>query len=244
MDYNYFHSKINQLQDLKDASDVKSESIDLAVRLDDLKSLSKKLYDAKKEFELLGELSGSPLSENQFFVNLQSDVNKIKTRFDTAPTSQSITTGRSFTNVTELVNDAKNYLEDEFKQYRKKLYEENFRIFERPSDLEAKLVMTPENKKNLDIYKPLFSEVDKIFNETSVSSFKEKLEKIEELSKKLNGIRSKFSEDYPDFVNNFFVQVGQGRGVDLESISVELLEWLNHNSLSKNYRVSRKNDPA
>ncbi len=244
MDYNYFHSKINQLQDLKDASDVKSESIDLAVRLDDLKSLSKKLYDAKKEFELLGELSGSPLSENQFFVNLQSDVNKIKTRFDTAPTSQSITTGRSFTNVTGLVNDAKNYLEDEFKQFRKKLYEENFRIFERPSDLEAKLMMTPENKKNFDIYQPLFSEVDKIFNETPISSFRGKLEKIIELSKKLHEIRSKFSEDYPDFVKNFFVQVAQNRGVDLEAISVELLEWLSQNSLSKNYRVSRKNDTA
>ena len=58
MDYNYFHSKINQLQDLKDASDVKSESIDLAVRLDDLKSLSKKLYDAKKMMISMGKEIG------------------------------------------------------------------------------------------------------------------------------------------------------------------------------------------
>ena len=242
--YTYFHEKINQLRDLSDASYVKSESQDLTVKLHELKLISKKLHEAKKEYELLGELSGRPLSEIEFFTDLQSNVKKINLNFNAKPTSQSITKGRSFIIVQELANDATRNLENEFKQYKTKLRAEKFKSCERPSVLEAKLVMTPENKSNYYIYKQLFFKVDEIFQKTSASLFKSNLAEIDELSIKLQEVRGKFSEDYPDFVNNFFEQVAQNRGVDLESISVELLEWLSQNSLSNNYRVSRKNDSA
>ena len=242
MEYNYFQSKISELKVLSDTNAIKTEIRDLTIKLDELKGHRDVLSTVKKDFELLDQENQRPLVENEYFEEVRKNIKRIQVNFSSEPSYQAITKGSSLTNLENLVDSAHEKLKKEFKDYKDKIYREKLSGNERPNVLKASLVMTPKNQSAFEKYEKIFSRFEERFTQTSILAFINDQVGITELAKELCEARKDFSEDYPDFVNEFFEEVSRNRGVTLDAMSVELLEWLKQNSLSKKYRVQRIND--
>ncbi|QKE37689.1 hypothetical protein [Ferrovum myxofaciens] len=105
-----------------------------------------------------------------------------------------------------------------------------------PTQREAKLAQTPQNKKALESYKKLYQNF--IAYRLNIPKDAEDFKSLEVMSEQLAQIKFQEDDDVPEDVRKFFEATNTGAGLEL--LTIEVIEWLRNNNLLSSYIVRAK----
>lgn len=161
-------------------------------------------------------------------------VKKVFTRFVENPKSTTLKQGAHWKNLAKKLESLASTLREVQANDWKTFFGNSFFGGLPPSQREAKLAPTPENKESLARYKILYQNFNKY--RSNLPKDADDFKSLQMISEQLAQI--KFQEDVPDDVRKFFEATNTGAGLDL--LTIDVIEWLRSNNLLSSYVVRAK----
>lgn len=161
-------------------------------------------------------------------------VKKVSTRFVENPKSTTLKQGAHWKNLAKKLESLASTLREVQANDWKTFFGNSFFGGLPPSQREAKLAPTPENKGALERYKMLYKNF--ITYRSNIPKDDDEFQNLRMMSEKLAQI--KFQEDVPDDVRKFFEATNTGAGLEL--LTIEVIDWLRGNNLLGSYIVRAK----
>jgi hypothetical protein len=230
---------IERIRDLTDRSD---NLADLDQKLAETKRLHSLQSDASSFARLLGEQvkfsrllgdQGIECDVPSSVENALSTLSKLKERYDREMRAGQLTQGKDWPRFKEQVEkvcaEAAKVNKIEWAKFVEFAYSG-----QKPNEVEASLALTPENKRNLPLYRKAFSELTQYAR--SLPRERADFDGVRNTARQLTETYQQFDFDVPESVKRFLKAIGED-GADLALLTDEVISWLEENNSTKRYRI-------
>lgn len=164
---------------------------------------------------------------------LRKSVQTLAGQFEKTPTSATLKRGQRWVGLIGSLEQLELSVAAEQQSCWRAYFDSHLFAGGRPSEVKARLALTPTNTSALAKYEQLFQaflEYRKRVPQTDAE-----FEEVQRISKALEQII--FQEDVPPAVAAFFSAAASGGGASLGLLTSEVLEWLKSNALLERYVV-------
>jgi hypothetical protein len=217
------------------ASSSVEEAEALAKKKKELFALAAKVESLANRRAMLRQ-GGIPLSFATDLDKVKQLCGMILTRFTELPKASTLVDKQRWTKLSEVLLEFNASEETLQKQDWKEYF--GTRLFAGVSPEQRKqtiLITLPENQKEWDRYKRLYTQFAQYRNSVPVTA--EELGVVQACSKELSKIRFVENDDVPVAVREFFNATSSGSGASLDLLTTEVIAWLRDNNMLNNYAV-------
>ena len=210
-----------------------AESKQLRLRLQEAQEIQNAIIEAADMIRFL-TANGLPVAVGSVEIAKGSQpLQNIIKRFSESQQASSLTKGKDWVRLEESSGEIEDALKkragEAWREYASNLYSG-----QTPENLNASLAMTDTNRKALEEYKKIYSELGELKNRfpedaTDINRSKKYAEKLKE-------IVSAFDFDVPEDVKIFLEAVAH-EGATLDLLTDGVVEWLSENQSQRHYKI-------